>query len=530
MYRIHHNASLPVTNSALHHINNPRRDMLQHLCEKKQMMKTLRQTIMKAAALLFIVPAAQAQTVNTNAWSNYDTYIQQRMNEWNIPGMAIVVVKGDSVVLKKTYGYSDVAAKTKVTPQTLFAIGSCTKFFTATAVSILTDENKLDPDSPVISYYPQLQLKDSLLRKEILVKDILSHRTGLERGDYIWYGAGYSGQEVLDRLKYLEPVAPLRDAFIYNNMMYTLAGALIEKQSSMPYSSFVAKRLLQPLKMTSTVFDLSAAGQPHALPYSFSGSMYRQLPLPQLKGVEPAGGIWSNLDDMTQWLTFHLRTGKADTAQILSVRAMKRLKTPVLFTGSGMREDETEYKSYGMGMGFTAYKGHRVMYHTGVAGGYTAHIAFLPEENTGIMILTNTETYTFALVNNIFDRMLGTEQTDWNSPVLAAVKEQWQEDEKDKNEHLLKIKNAAPIEKAAAYAGTYSHRYCRSVMIWSKKNKLFLTVNAVEYPLVQLSENEFMAYDEQVYGEITVMFNRDAQQVISGLQLKLMGETLEYKK
>ncbi|NVO04061.1 MAG: beta-lactamase family protein [Bacteroidetes bacterium] len=494
-------------------------------------MKKLKLNLIVMLPMLLVTNCLMSQNTNIpSAFKNYDEYVHERMQEWNIPGMAIAVVKGDSVLFQNNYGYSDVEKKTKVTRHTLFAIGSCTKFFTTTALSILADEKKVDFDAPVIKYYPSLKLKDSVLQQQIIVKDILSHRTGLERGDYIWYGANYSRKEILDRLVYLNTVAPVREAFIYNNMMYSLAGTIIEKQSGLSYETFVTQRVLTPIKMNNTVFDLTAAKSTYALPYSYTNSNFRQLPMPQTKGVEPAGGIWSDLEDMTKWLSFHLSKGKVDTTQIVSANGMNLLKTPVLFTGDRMRADESEYKSYGMGMGFSAYKGNRVMYHTGVAGGYTAHIAFLPEENIGIVILTNTETYTAAMIDNVFDRVLGLEQTDWNTPVINAVKEQWKEDEKSTNEQLLKIKNAEEVKDYAKYMGVYNHAFCKPVAITNKSHKVYLNYNNIEYALATVKENEFMAYDENVFGDITATFSRDAKGNVTGLMLELMGEKLDYKK
>jgi CubicO group peptidase (beta-lactamase class C family) len=452
------------------------------------------------------------------------------MKDLIIPGMAIVVVKGDSILFTNTYGYSDVENKVKVTNKTLFAIGSCTKFFTTTGLSILADENKIDFNNTVLSYYPSLKLSDTALQKEITLSDILSHGTGLEGGDYIWYGANYSRQEVVDRIVYLKKLAPVRSAFIYNNMMYALAGSIIEKQSGIPYEEFVTGKLLVPLKMNNTLFDLSKAKSIYALPYSYSHGNYKKLQMPLLKGIEPAGAIWSDIGDLTKWLSFHLRNGLIDTTQIVSKESMRRLKTPVHFTGSGMRGDETEYKSYGLGMGFTAYKGYRVMYHTGVAGGYTAHMAILPEKNIGIMILTNTETYTSAMINNIIDRALGLEQTDWNSSVIAAVQEQWKEQEIESDKNLEKIKNRAIVKESEKYSGIYNHPFCKPVEVLSRNNKLVLKYNLIEYPLVFVKENEFIAFDENVFGEISASFDLDEKGNILGLKLQLMGEELLYKK
>ena len=487
--------------------------------------------VVTLSIVLFWSIAVNAQVKKSKDFrEGYNEYINTRMQEWNIPGMAIVVVKGDSVLFQNTYGYADVAHNIKVTPHTLFAIGSCTKYFTTTGLSILADENKMDFNKTVSSYYPQLKLMDTIVQKQLTIKDILSHRTGLESGDYIWYGSNFSRKQILDKLIYLHQAAPIRDAFIYNNMMYTLAGTIIEKQSGMEYEQFIQQRILQPLKMNNTFYNLSGNKSSYALPYSFTKGHYQQLAMPLLKGVEPAGGIWSDIEDLKKWLSFHLSKGKVDTVQLVSQKSLARLKVPIVYTGGGMKEDESEYKSYGLGMGFTAYKGNRVMYHTGIAGGYTAHIAFMPEKNIGIMILANTETYSFAMMDNLFDRVLGNEQTDWNTSILKVVKQQWQEDEKSSQEQLQKIATAVAIPNANIYIGIYTHPYLNPLEIKENNNKLIVKYNSIEYPMVIEKDNQFMSYDSTVFGDIKLTFNKDTKDKISNVKLELMGEELNYVK
>lgn len=491
----------------------------------------MKNKIISLLSIIMLFTSLKAQTPSkANTWSDYNEYIAARMKEWNIPGMAIAIVKGDSIILQNTYGYADVANRIKVSKNTLFALGSCTKFFTTTGLSILADENKLDFNAKVTQYFPALVLQDTLLQNEIIMKDILSHRTGLERGDYIWYGSNFSADEIISKLKYLKKAAPIRTAFIYNNMMYTLAGKIIEKQSGMPYQDFIKQRLFIPLKLNNTFFDISSVKNPYALPYLNSNANYEKLPMPLIKGVEPAGAIWSDLNDMTTWIKFHLRNGKVDTTQLVSKKSIKRLKTPIHFTGSPMKADESELQSYGLGMGFTAYKGYRVMYHTGVAGGYTAHLAFLPEQNVGVIILTNNETYTFPMMNNIFDRILGLEQTDWNTAVIGAVHGQWQEAEKEKTDMQLKIKNSQKIENQTKYTGVYAHQFCQPIEVLSKANKLYLKYNAILYELSLDKEGKFMAYDPLVFGEMIPVFQFDKSGNANAIILQLMGEELAYKK
>ena len=226
-------------------------------------------------SFMLLLTVAQAQVGgNANVWNSYDDYAKARMKEWNIPGMAVAIVKGDSILLQRTYGYADVSKQVTVNNHTLFALGSCTKLFTTTGLSMLADEHKIDFNEHVKHYIPRLELSDSSLANEITLMDMLSHHTGLERGDYIWYGAGFSREEVIARLKYLKGKVPVRSAFIYNNMMYSLAGKIIEMQSGMTYEEFIRLRIFKPLALNNTYFGLANKDGMYALPYLNSNSNF----------------------------------------------------------------------------------------------------------------------------------------------------------------------------------------------------------------------------------------------------------------
>lgn len=480
------------------------------------------------SGLLFA--ACSIPAIAQDTWSSLVPWMQERMTEWHIPGAALVVVKGDSVLFKHTFGYADVESKQEVNAQTLFAIGSCTKTFTATGLLLLQDEKKVDLMQPVKTYYPALHLQDTLLEKQLTVQDVLAHRSGLERGDYLFYGAGFSRTEILERLRYLKPVAPLRTAFTYNNLLYTLAGTVIENQAAQPYERFITQRLLQPLHMQHTGFTLPANAKNVAQPYRYYNAALQKQPVPSFAGVEPAGALWSDIDDMTRWVRFLVARGKADTTRLLSGEAAMRLQMPVGFTGNGMRADESEFKSYGLGMGFSAYKGYRVMYHTGVADGYMTHLAVLPEEKIGIVLLCNTETFTNAIINNIIDRAMNETQTDWNSGVLPYMQEQWAEEAKTAKEAQQQINARKPLPDAAVYAGIFTHPACRNIELVAVKNNLELHYAGKSFPLVPAMNGRFTAYDPGVFGNIEVHFDLTTPGKPQRLELLLMGETLPFER
>lgn len=493
------------------------------------MKKYLQQSVF-FLTFIFLLHYGYSQQVANTSWAGIDGYLDQYMKDWQVPGLAVVVIKNDKVVLQKTLGYADLKTKRPVTKNTIFSIGSCTKQFTAAALLLEQDAGRLSIDNTVASYIPGLRLADTLLSKTISIQDILSHRTGLERGDYIFYGAGYSRDEIMQRLQYLKVVAPVRSNFIYNNMMYTVAGSVIEKLSGMVYEDYVRNKIFQPIGMGNTSFKPVADINRIALPYVLAAGKIRAASMPILKGVEPAGGIWSNLEDMTKWLTLLLRNGKVDTVQLFSKKSMRLLQAPVIFTGGGMRADETEFKSYGLGFGFTAYKGHRVMYHTGVSGGYITHIAMMPEEKTGVVVMANIETYTNGLVNNLFDRVLEKEQTDWNSEVLQLIKQQWQAESEMASAVQQSITARKPSPDERFYIGKYNNPACRALEIRPDQTGISLYYNDRLFPLIREKENSYWAYDELVFGRMEISFSNAAGGLSDTLQLRVMGERLDFKR
>src|SRR5437867_2911835 len=199
----------------------------------------------------------------------FDQEMGKILKDWNAPGVAVGVVVQDKLLFAKGYGYRDYGKKLPMTPNTLFQIASNTKLFTAVAVGLLVEEGKLDWDKPVRQYVPGIQFYNDELNQTVTIRDMLAHRTGITRHDLIWYKSDFTRKELFERLKYLEPRQPLRQAFLYNNLMYAAAGYIVEQLSQKPWEDFVRERILRPLDMHSTVFSVAEMKQQpdHSVPY-----------------------------------------------------------------------------------------------------------------------------------------------------------------------------------------------------------------------------------------------------------------------
>ena len=262
-------------------------------------------------------PAPAAAADPARRLDGFDAYMQKVLKDWNVPGIGVAVVAKDKVVLARGYGYRDYGKKLPFTTKTVVPIASNTKLFTATAVGLLVEDGKLGWDQPLRRYVPSVQFYNDELNAAVTIRDMLAHRTGITRHDSIWYKSDFTRQELFERLKYLEPSQPMRQTFLYNNMMYAGAGRVVELLSGKSWEDYVSERILRPLGMTSTVFSIEdLQKQPeHGVPYTErrdSFELYRIPYYSEAAGMGPAGNMNSNLEDMSRWVIAQLSGGMVD--------------------------------------------------------------------------------------------------------------------------------------------------------------------------------------------------------------------------
>jgi CubicO group peptidase (beta-lactamase class C family) len=267
--------------------------------------------------------------------ATFDTYIEKILKDWNTPGVGVGIVVKNQLVFAKGYGYRDYKNKLPITPNTLFQIASNTKLFTATAVGMLVDEGKLDWDKPVRQYVPIIQFYNEDLNNTVSIRDMLSHRTGISRHDMIWYKSDFSRKDLFERLKYLEPSQPLRQGFLYNNMMYASTGYIIEYLTHQTWEDFVRERLLTPLEMNNTVFSIAEMLKQgdHFVPFNEKRDttvLYRIPYLEDTQGLGPAGSIISNINDLSKWLIALMNNGMYKSKKVIPSSAVKATLEPTI--------------------------------------------------------------------------------------------------------------------------------------------------------------------------------------------------------
>ncbi len=272
--------------------------------------------------LLLVFPIfVFAQTLDEKL-KEIDAYAEKTRADWNVPGIAIAIVKDDKVVFAKGYGVRELNKPERVDENTLFAIASNSKAFTTASLAILVDEKKLDWDDKVVKYLPEFQLYNQYVTSELTIGDLVSHRSGLDTfsGDLLWYETKYNSDEILRRVRFLKPKSSFRSSFGYQNLMFIAAGRIVEKVSGKTWAQFVAERILTPIGMSNTntcVLDYKT-GDNVAVPHNESGGKLRALPQGVVDGAAGAVRLNSSVVDVAKWLRLQLGRGKFEGKQIFS--------------------------------------------------------------------------------------------------------------------------------------------------------------------------------------------------------------------
>jgi len=388
---------------------------------------------------------------------------------WHVPGLAVAVVKDGEILFCDGFGKRDIEQDLPVNSKTLFPIASCTKAFTAFAVAMQVEAGKLDWDKPVRDYLPSFKLKDSFASERITPRDLLSHRTGLPRHDMIWYASKFGREEILSRLKYLEPSRDLRYQFQYNNIMYMVAGYLVGNLSGTSWEKFVQSQIFNRLGMTESNFSTEVTKKTpnHGTPYLYRDDKLRKIPFFEADGendnVGPCGNIISCVDDMAKWLKINLNGGKTeDGEQLISQGNLEQLHTPQIFVDDPQARKRFgyEFTSYGLGWGMRSHKGEVLVQHGGALDGFAAYTSILPRHNIGVVALSNADAIYNPVPNivcfTIYDKLLNLETTDWNSLIKPfydeLVEAEKRSHEQSSTQRKTKGKTSHPIE---AYLGDY---------------------------------------------------------------------------
>ena len=475
-----------------------------------------------AAVFASLAPAQDGDI--TAKLQGFDDYMARVLKDWNGPGIGVGIVVGDKLVFAKGYGYRDYEKKLPFTPGTVCPIASNTKLFTAVAAGMLVEEGKLTWDRPVRESVPSIRFYNEQLDNTITLRDMLSHRTGITRHDTIWYKSDFSRRELFDRLKYLEPQEPIRQSFLYNNLMFAGVGYMIELQSGKTWEQFVRDRILQPLDMQSTGYTIAEmVKQPeHGVGYTERRDSFELYHIPYYEdtdGVAPCGAIVSNIQDLSHWLIALMNEGKYAGRQVLPADVLRQTSQPAIALPNTTAEQRGFWEmlnpAYGMGREAATYRGHLITFHGGDLPGFHSQVSFLPKERVGVVVLV-VGNHTAPLYNyvtyNVYERLLGMDQTPW---IERGLKIRLKGKEADKQARAKagedRVPNTKPSHALADYVGEYEHRAYGVMKIGLKDNQLQFDFHKIRLPMTHFHYDRFDTADDEEDGKWSVSFRTNPQ-------------------
>jgi CubicO group peptidase (beta-lactamase class C family) len=379
-----------------------------------------------------LTSSATAATPASPPLPAIDADIERARRAFDIPGVAVAVVQDGRVVLAKGYGVKRQGAPAPVDADTLFAIASNTKAFTAAALGVLVEDGKLAWDDPVTRRLPAFQMYDPYVSREMTIRDLLTHRSGLGlgEGDLLYFPPStFSRAEIVEKVRHLRPATSFRSAYAYDNILYIVAGEVVAAVSGRPWEAFVRERLLAPLGMKDTVPNPSAlpADANAAIPHAVADGVLRTVAPDDADNIAAAGGILSSARDMARWASALLQAGtSATTAGALTPRLVQELWTahtlmPITEPPPSLAALKPRFLSYALGFNLRDYRGRKLVTHTGGLSGMVSRVALVPEERLAVVVLTNQESSggRDAIAYRLLDAFLGAPATDW----IPAFKE-----------------------------------------------------------------------------------------------------------
>jgi len=474
--------------------------------------------------LTFQPPLAAQDPGIAKKLGNFDAFMAKVLKDWNAPGIGVGIVKGDKLVFAKGYGFRDYGQKLPFTPTTLQQIASNTKLFTAVAAGLLVEEGKLTWDKPVRESVPFIKFYNSELDNTVTLRDMLAHRTGITRHDTIWYQSDDTRKQLFDKVKYLEPQEPLRQTFLYNNLMYAAVGYIIELQSGKPWEEFVGERIFKPLEMTSTVYSIAdMTKQPDfGVPFTEKRDTFELYKIPyyeDIGGVAPCGAIISNIQDLSHWLIALMNDGKYNGKQVLPPAVLKATLEPAIALPNTEAETRGYWEAlntaYGMGRETVSYRGQLLTMHGGDLPGFHSQISFLPKEKLGVVVfvigdhcasLYNTVSY------NVYERLLDMDQTPWSERLVELrLKGKKAGTEARAKAGGDRVPNTKPSHALADYAGDFEHPAYGILKVEIKDGGLHMDFHKIRLPLSHFHYDRFETPDDETYGRTAINFQTNPQ-------------------
>jgi CubicO group peptidase (beta-lactamase class C family) len=437
-----------------------------------------------AAAVSSAQPALPAQL------QDFGVYVDSARKQFDVPGIAVAIVKDGQVVMEQGFGVRELGKPEPVDARTRFAIASNTKAFTAAALQMLAEEGKLNMDDRVIDHLPWFQMSDPYVTREMRIRDLLAHRSGLGlgAGDLLyWPPTAYSTKEVVERLRNVPLATSFRSAYAYDNILFAVATLVIEQVSGQSYADFLTSRIFKPVGMDETLVDMSylKPGMDVAMGHAkFNFTELKPVPPMAWSNNSGAGGIYASVHDMAKWMNVQLAGGKLPNGQPLfssdSQKQMWSMLTPMKIAEPSvpeLMEAKANFAGYGEGWFLSDYRGQRLVWHTGGWPGMVSRVTLVPELKLGVVVLTNQESGAAfnAVTYRVLDAYLGKDKKDWVAAYAVAVKKsEANADDSWKKHEELRDKNGKPSLPLVKYAGTLRDPWYGDIVVSQQGGKLRL--------------------------------------------------------
>ncbi|MEE4177632.1 MAG: serine hydrolase [Bacteroides sp.] len=411
-----------------------------------------------------------------------DAYYEQVLTDWDMPGMAVGIVKDGELIFSKGYGAMEVGKHGTPDENTLYAIASNTKAFTATMLAILVQEGKIKWNDKVQQYLPWFEVYDPWVSREANIRDLMSHRIGLGTfsGDVVWYKSDLSTEEIVRSAAHLPQAFGFRNGYGYSNLMYMAAGLVIEEVTGKSWAENVRERILEPLGMSRTIVgtaELTSKGN-FATPHSLVDGQNVPIKWEDWTQVAAMGGLNSSIKDMAQWMIFNLNLGIWGEDTLLPPSGFNMLWTAHsnFVVNRTQRQDfNRHFNSYGLGWGLSDYHGRLSVGHTGGYDGMLSEVRLIPEEKLGVVVLTNgIKSLMTAITNYTLEMMLGQEPRDWSAELLARAERRPVEDPRITTIKEARVLNTQPTLEAEAFTGTYQSAIYGNIFIKQENDRLRL--------------------------------------------------------
>ena len=491
----------------------------------------IQQYIKASVVVLFILTQSVFAQVNTKS---LDKYFSQALDDWEVPGMAVAVVKDGEIIFAKGYGVLEVNKKKKVDEHSNFAIASNTKAFISASLAHLVWEGKISWDDKVVKYLPYFALYDAYATQNATIRDLLSHRLGLGTysGDVIWYKSEYSAEEVIKHIKYVPQAYDFRAGYGYSNLMFITAGEVIKSVTGMAWDEFIQKHFLNQLKMDRTVMSVNDLPKMDniASPHKTINEKITPIPWTNWDNMGAAGGIISNVNDMSKWMIMQMNNGLNGTDTLFSPIVQVDMWTPhnnyKVSLASQKNMPSKHFNGYGLGWGLSDYQGRKMVNHGGGYDGMYSKLTMIPEEHLGVVVLTNAMTgIATSITMKAIDEILDSGDRDWSKEALPGAKRYADYKKKRIAKKVeARVEGTSPSSPLESFVGEYYDEFYGQVNVALEEDHLvidFVPAPKLKADLSHWHNNTFKLEWKEIhawFGFGTLQFMYDNNNEVTGIE------------